>query len=102
MQNFSNRSSFLGARRPHLAAGEAASTAGGRACPRLSGPAEPSQAEALQRCFFSKKWSLGKTLPLSMGEKWFQRLAFVFMENGEKFEGKTTKPFAFIETAKID
>lgn len=42
-----------------------------------------------------------KTLPLSLGKKWFQILAFVFMENGEKFEGKPQNPSLLLKPQKL-
>ena len=39
--------------------------------------------------------------PLSLGEKWFQILAFVFMENGEKFEGKPQNPLLLLKPQKL-
>lgn len=65
-------------------------------------PAELSQGRNAAEMFFQEIVPGQKRCPLSLGEKWFQILAFVFMENGEKFEGKPQKPFAFIETAEID
>lgn len=47
----------------------------------------------------NRPWA--KTLPLSLGEKWFQILAFVFMENGEKFEGKPQNVLLLLKPQKL-
>lgn len=54
----------------------------------------------LQRCF-SKKLSLGKNVAPFTGGKWFQILAFVFMENGAKFEGKPQNPLLLLKPQKL-
>lgn len=47
----------------------------------------------------SRLWA--KMSPLSLGGKWFQILAFVFMENGEKFEGKPQNPLLLLKPQKL-
>lgn len=58
------------------------------------------KAEILQRCF-SKKLSLSKNIATFIGGKWFQILAFVFMENGENFEGKPQNPLLLLKPQKL-
>lgn len=58
------------------------------------------EADTLQRCF-SKKLSLRKNVATFTGGKWFQILAFVFMENGEKFEGKPQNPLLLLKPQKL-
>ena len=58
------------------------------------------EAEKLQGGF-SKKLSLGKNVATFIGGKWFQILAFVFMENGEKFEGKPQNPLLLLKPQKL-
>lgn len=36
-----------------------------------------------------------------IGGKWFQILAFVFMENGENFEGKPQNPLLLLKPQKL-
>lgn len=58
------------------------------------------EAETLQRCF-SKKLSLSKNIATFTEGKWFQILAFVFVENGEKFEGKPQNPLLLLKPQKL-
>lgn len=58
------------------------------------------KVETPQRCF-SKKLSLSKNVATFIGGKWFQILAFVFMENGENFEGKPQNPLLLLKPQKL-
>lgn len=101
MRNFSNRSAFLGARRPHLAAGEAASTDGGRECPRLSGPAEPSQAEALQRCFFPRNGPWAKRCPFQWGKNGFKDWLLFLWKMVKNLREKPQNPLLLLKPQKL-
>lgn len=99
---FPTKAHFCDPRCTHLAAGEVrpARATDKHASGFLGLQQSYHKAEMLQRCF-SKKLSLGKNVAPFTGGKWFQILAFVFMENGAKFEGKPQNPLLLLKPQKL-
>jgi hypothetical protein len=64
-------------------------------------PLGPWQGWSTTKIFFQETVPGQKHCYFHWGEKWFQILAFVFMENGEKFEGKPQNPLLLLKPQKL-